>query len=615
MLERSNPLTLETIAIDFESRWSAKYSLKRMSTSEYVRDRRFKAHCVAVARGSEGFVPRLIRHADIQAYFDTIDWSKVRLVAHNGLFDFFVLAEIYGKRAAEYFCTQAAARHWERGRCRHSLDALCKLHGLKMKPKGVLDETKGLDEIPDEMWPRFSEYATHDVLSCLVLYQIYKDRIVPSERKLMTTTFRMFCDPVFEGDLSLIRESFHDALKERINKIAAGNVDRSVLASAAKFAAALEELGVDVPTKYSVKQKKWVYAFAKSDEDFTDLLMHDDERVATLVAAKLANSSTIGTTRALRMFRLARTGKLAVALHIWGAATDRWSGANKMNFQNFKRKSKLRKSIQAMPGHVLCVGDSSNIEARGTAWFCSQEEMLAIFNSGQDPYNHMASIIYGKPIFRKQVDENGKLVFETEGFVGKQAVLGLGYGMGWKKFMATCRSYGVFLDEELCMRTVMLYRAANYRVEDMWATLTQWSHMIAAGAGEEMEIKGVRLVPREKRIWFPNGTSLFYPHAQFTDDNDVMYRTQSGFKKLYGGKLLENIIQKLSRDVVAHQINEISDRYRIGTMSHDEAVWAALIAEREEALAWGLAQMRIAPSWAQGWPLDAEGSQAEYYSK
>lgn len=614
-------MQLETIGLDFESPWTSKYSLKRMSTSEYVRDKRFKAHCVSVARGSENFQARLIRGPDIAAYFDTIDWNTVRLVCHNMLFDGFVLAERYNRRPAEYFCTLAAARHWLRGSVRNfSLDYLCRHYKIAGK-SGTLIKTKDLWEIPDTLWPEFEEYCKGDTLRTLVLYHKLAPHIVPDERRIMDMTFRMFCDPVFEGDLALIRESFKDELRARASKIDAAEVDPKLLGQNAVFAEMLEELGVEVPMKPSPKHpEKLIYAFAKSDEEFTDLLDHEDERVSTLVAARLAVKSTTGTTRALRMFRLARTGPLAVALHPWGAlASDRWSGANKMNMQNFKRKSKLRRAIRAKRGMHVCVADSSNIEARGVAWFTNQEEMLEVFRNKGDPYNYMASQIYMRPVNRKLkiVREDGTEFYpdELEGFVGKQAVLGLGYRMGWVKFQRTCKQFKIALEDELCARTVRVYRTTNYKLPSTWEMLDEWCRMLTTDSNEHLEFGGLTLVPRDQRVWFPNGTSLFYADARMGEDEQVWYRYKNTWRTLHGGKLLENFIQKYSRDVVAWQLLRINERYRIGTMSHDEGVWVCPAHEADESLAWGLEQMRTAPLWAQGWPLDAEGSHAEYYSK
>lgn len=604
---------LETIGIDFETYWDSKYSLRRMSTSEYVRDRRFMAHGAAVSRASEGFKARWYDHDELVDLFKTLDWSKVRLVAHNGLFDFFVLAERYGCRPAQYFCTMAAARFWHQGETDVGLGKLASFHRLKAKMDG-LDATKGLRVLPPQVKADLVAYALHDINLAVVFYGKYSRVMPEDEQRLMDLTMRMFCDPVFEVDLNLVREGFKDALKARIQKVDAADwVDPAVLRSSDKFAQALMDLGVDSPTKISPRTRQRTWAFAKGDEEFIELLDHPDERVRTLVEARIASKSTIALTRALRLFRMGRTGKLAVALHYARAKTHRWSGANKMNLQNFVRGSKLRQAIIAPPDHVICVADSSNIEARGNAWFSGQEDMLNLFRTGGDPYNDMATTIYGRPIDRNKPEDF------IEGFVGKTAVLGLGYGMGPPKFQATCKrgmgGVSVELELEFCEYVVNTWRRKNFRVVETWALLDQWVRLMAAGSTEQMEFGGLVLKPDEKRIWFPNGTSMFYPDIQFDEDGGVIYRDGRNWKKLYGGKLLENIIQKYSRDVIAWQMLQISERYRIGTMTHDELIWLAHKLMADESLAYGIQCMKTPPSWAKTWPLNAKGGYAENYSK
>ena len=115
--------------------------------------------------------------------------------------------------------------------------------------------------------------------------------------------------------------------------------------------------------------------------------------------------------------------------------TGRWSGGNKMNFQNLPTSTKdfpmageLRKAILAPPGHVLIAPDSSQIEARTVAWVSGHEELLVRFRNKEDVYKWMAGLIYG--IDPADVDDARR-------FIGKIAVLGLGYGMGAKRFQTT----------------------------------------------------------------------------------------------------------------------------------------------------------------------------------
>ena len=98
-------------------------------------------------------------------------------------FDGLILAERYGIRPARYFCTLAAARHWLRGEVRsHGLEYLSKHYRMAGK-SGVLDKTKGVVTIPDELWPELEEYAGSDIRKALVFYLKLAPHIPESERR------------------------------------------------------------------------------------------------------------------------------------------------------------------------------------------------------------------------------------------------------------------------------------------------------------------------------------------------------------------------------------------------------------------------------------------------
>ena len=73
-------------------------------------------------------------------------------------------------------------------------------------------------------------------------------------------------------------------------------------------------------------------------------------------------------------------------------------------------------------GHYIYVADLSNIEARMLAYVAGQSDLIEQFRRGDDIYSNFASVIYERPINKKD--------HPTERFVGKTAILGLGYGMG-----------------------------------------------------------------------------------------------------------------------------------------------------------------------------------------
>ena len=101
-------------------------------------------------------------------------------------------------------------------------------------------------------------------------------------------------------------------------------------------------------------------------------------------------------------------------------------------------------------GYELYAADFKAIEARKLAWMASCATQLALFRSGGDPYLAMACAIYSREITKKD---------KTERQLGKKAVLGLGYAMGWEKFQATVwNEEGIWLDDAFCKKVVNIYR-------------------------------------------------------------------------------------------------------------------------------------------------------------
>lgn len=105
----------------------------------------------------------------------------------------------------------------------------------------------------------------------------------------------------------------------------------------------------------------------------------------------------------------------------------------------------IRGLILASHGYELAVADYSAVEARGVMWLGDCKPALAIFAANEDIYLDMASSIYRRVITKKD---------EKERQLGKQSILGLGYGMGAVKFLETCAKYNIFFTEEMARELV-----------------------------------------------------------------------------------------------------------------------------------------------------------------
>lgn len=199
------------------------------------------------------------------------------------------------------------------------------------------------------------------------------------------------------------------------------------------------------------------------------------------------------------------------------------------NLQNLPKQSRIRNTLIAPPGHTLIIADSASIEARVLAWFAEQEDLLEIFREKGDPYRQMASIIYGIPI-----DEVTKPLRN----VGKQAVLGCGYGMGATKFQATAAKAGITLSNEESERIIQIYRGTNNKIRQLWYYLNDRISDIATGPINNGFIttnttyKGISF--EKDRVVLPNNLYIKYPNLRHNDLGDWIYKEG---RKLYGGAL------------------------------------------------------------------------------
>lgn len=611
----------DVVTLDFETYYDKDYTLKKLATSEYIRDDRFKAQCVGIKLGTDNVVWIPAKH--IREALHSIDWSSRALLAHHTQFDGFILTERFGLTPAYYLDTLSMGRALHSNGLGASLDALAQFYGIGNKLPDILEKTKGVLDWPPELMEQAGLYCAVDTQLCFDLFLKMFDKFEWSELNLIDETCRMFCEPVLHVDIPRATKALALERDTKTQKIEKARQDPLNLSSNPRFAEVLRMFHVEPPMKISKTTGKPTFAFAKSDEGFQELMVHEDEAVRTIVAARLAVKSTLNETRAQRLINEAAGGRaIPVYLKYYGAHTGRWSAGNKMNLQNLPRGGELRKSLIAPPGYVIVVGDSAQIEARMLAWVAGEQTVLDLFRKGEDVYKHMAAQIYSIP-----VDQ----ITATQRFLGKVAVLGLGYGMGWRKFLTTVM-LGLMgprmeLEPYEAQNIVTGYRSARKKTTEYWYDTceTILQHMLYDMDGE---FGILRLNGSDNKLYLPNNMYLEYP-GLCTSNNGFVYFdyenaaivNRGGFpnpkrgRKVYGGLLTENIVQALARIVVGEQLLQIAKRYKIATTTHDEIVIVAPETEADDALDFMLETMRTPPNWAPDLPLNAEGGYAREYSK
>lgn len=617
--------------IDFESYYDKDYSLRKMTPVQYILDPRWESIGMAVREGHPSNQPTYwVDGPDLQRWFDNADPNDM-YISHNWLFDGCVAAWKYGFVPKHMACTLSIARAILGHKLR-SLSLKNVLEHLGLPPKGdTVHKVMGMNLAAIKMAGFYDEYANYSKRDADGCEEIF-DRLVRggafpvSELAIMDMVLRCAIQPRFRLDMSVLAEHKNDIRVQKDILLAESGLQRDhegkcpELMSNDKFAAMLQNLGVDPPMKTSLVTQKVTFAFAKTDPEFIELQEHDDPRVQALVAARLGHKSTLEETRTERLISISHLtwpgnvqGLMPVPLKISGAHTHRLSGDWKLNLQNLPTRGEsnaLRRALIAPPGELVSVVDASQIEARITAWLCGQDDLVQDFLDGKDVYSLFASEVFGYPVNRKLTTGD----HAAHGFVGKTGILGLGFGVGWVKFQRTVKldskkftGKEIALTDEVALNTVNAYRRKYSRISSTWKSLNDVGIPVLARGGSY----SIGPCTFEKgAINLPSGLQLKYHDLRYEEDG-WFYTYGGKRKKLYGAALLENIVQALARIVTMDAALRIQRRVApmglwLNLQAHDELVYLhpAEIAPQVKALL--EEEMRVRPSWAPGLPLNCE---------
>lgn len=622
------------VFIDFETFWGTKYTLRSpgMSYTDYICHEKFQIHGVSVIFGNH---PPQFKYGDaVHRLFRDLkrgqaEGHKVRLIAHNMLFDGAIARIKFDFVADEYFCTLAMIDALYQGAVGRNLDECMKtLLGWESGKNDIINRIKDMqtEDIPPDLWDALVVYADDDVRACQELYTKFGIFLPEQEHKIMDILLKMFCRPLLEFDEKVLLEACEEADLEREQMVAKAlsyGATEHILRGNKTFPEFLESLGYEVPTKANAKGTP-IPALAKTDEGFIQMLESNDERLAALARGRLAVKSTQAQTRAYRFKKMHEDIGLFLAAYNYARAhTWRVTGGNKINAANLKRGSKLRTCIVAPEGYVLCVCDASQIECRSTGYLAGQENLMELFREKRDPYNDMATSIFGY-----EVDRKGNPDHFFQGFLGKTAVLGLGFGMGGPKFKYTVErdskqnlNKDVEFDLNEANRIVYnIYRPKNYKIVEFWEVCEQMLYAMIADNDFTWDYPNgaLEVVGKENKIYFPNDTWLYYPLLD-CDNGQFTYLQKRGKKYLtnyiYGAKLCENIVQKFARDITSHHMVQIAEQYPVVMHTYDENIAVVPEKEADTAIAWMTKVMSTPPAWAKSIPLEAEGGYAREYSK
>lgn len=566
------------ITIDFETAYSTEFSLTKMTTAEYVLSPHFEILGVAVkmddspARWFSG-TKEEIKNFLVRYPFET---PGVTTIIQNSHFDGSILEWHLDIKPWRYFCTRMATRATILAKTKKaSLKVITEYLGIGQKGTEV-EDFRGywLRDFTPEQLARYGNYCINDAELTYQIWQHLNPKLTEDERELIHYTTLKFTRPTLQLDDDVILTRLAEVRAEKIAVLAkTGMSDPSQLMSNDKFADALRILGVEPPTKISPATGKETYAFAKTDPDFKDLLEHPDSAVQALVAARLKHKSTQEETRLEKFHRQYQLNRpFAVPILYYGAHTGRFSGLDGLNMQNLPRGGALRACLVAPPGYKLVAGDLSQIEARTVAFYAGERKLLERWQKGADVYRWFAA----DALYKK----SEPLITKAERFVAKTCILGMGYGVGAKKFHTVMRGNSIDMTEHEAKRTVNTYRNTFSAIPRLWQDLDlALQYMVQQRRHIHPNMPGILFGPGF--ILLPNGMRLEYPNMRLDSDGSVLYDSHRGTRKLWGGALLENIVQAVTRIVLTDAELYLSRRGILAALSvHDELIYVV----REEVV-------------------------------
>ncbi len=324
--------------------------------------------------------------------------------------------------------------------------------------------------------------------------------------------------------------------------------------------------------------------------------------------------------------------------------------------------SAIRGCIVAPEGKKLVISDLSNIEGRVLTWLSGETWKINAFyaadrGEGADLYK----LAYAKA-FNSDVDD----VTKWQRQIGKVLELSMGFGGGGSALCAMALAYGMDLEEMAAAalptippamlkdaegyldwfeqvrgekieidRTVFLvceclkrmWRNAHPRIVQFWYDVEKAARSAINGKAKTVNGLIFDRVGGWLRIRLPSGRYLCYPSPcivvtnKKTNRTGIKYHGVSPYSRkwcqlsTFGGKLVENIVQAVARDVLAENMPEImASGYEIVLTVHDEVITEApdtpdFTASRLSSL------LASCPTWASGLPLAAAGFETPRYRK
>lgn len=586
-------------------------------------------------------------------------------VAHNAVFERLSFKRIgYNVPAEQWYCTSVKAAYCG---LPLSLDGVSKALNLTDKKldtgKALIKyfscpckatrvngmRTRNYPEHAPEKWEMYKEYNKYDVLAEREIFKRLEAYIIPNIERKMYVLDQNINDRGILVDMELAESA-----------IAVDNTYTSILTQHAQQLTGLENPNSPVQIRQWIEKTTGCVVMSLSKETMPDLMKEfaDYPDVIELLNIRKKLSKT-SIKKYYAMLNCAmKDHRVRGTFQFYGAnRTGRWAG-RLLQLQNLSKNhishievpremirardwesvemmyddvadilsQLVRTALIASPGKVFSVADFSAIEARVISWLANEKWRMDVFRGDGKIYEATGAKMFNVPI---SAITKGSVLRDKS----KISELALGYegSLGALKRMGGER---MGLSDTEMMSLVRKWRSANPAIVDMWKEIDEASkeavryqrpvsctcrNIIFDCNGEFMTIQ------------LPSGRKLFYYGPKFKDkkigrsmmptrvlcyQGVVQETKQWGEIDTYGGKLTENIVQAIARDLLGDAMLRMQDEgYEIVASVHDEVIVEVPEINAKDHYNRLVEIMSTPPQWAEDLPLNADGGVMMFYQK
>lgn len=467
------------------------------------------------------------------------------------------------------------------------------LLGVKLS-KDVRDKMKG--QRWAEMTPEFREevckYAIDDAVYCLDLFVKHGHKWPETERQISQMTRSMALRGVpldvsgLEADIDKLKTSLWEYKQSIPWK------DDAALLSPIALRNECAKEGLTAPA-----------SFAQNDAEAEAFFEEFGPKYPWIEAVRNYRKSSKHLSTLETMLKRERgDGWMSYGLRYFGGHTGRDSGDSGLNMQNLPKGIvsgvDVRSKIKAPEGFTFAIVDLSQIEPRVLHWLADDTTMLQYIRQCPDLYEAQARAwgLYSEEGSMKSTDPTLRSTI-------KALALGLGYGMGHKKFSTVANVPIAEAD-----RLTRLYRNKNPKITALWRALEDNLRRTALNPDEQDAVMAM-----------PSGRVMNYRKVSVENGGLTAELPRQGKMMrlgLWGGVCVENLVQSVARDIFMHHCLKIEGAgIPVLMRIHDEVVCLVPEESAQERLNQIISIMSTVPEWAPGLPLGAEGSLSKVYKK